>query len=423
MEQIQALKAQVDKLQAAQEAQQNKLTAQEVDRTLEQVLADADRRSQLLQATGFTAGYTKDKFIIQSEDGNFVLNPSIQMQARYIVNYREEDAANKVDGRSKTEEGLELRRLKLTFEGNVFSPDTKYKFQWATVRNTGNLELEEAFFTHRFSGSDFAVRVGQFKDITFHEELTSSKRQLAVERSLLNNFLGGTQTKFIQGVGVIWDDGPEGLPLRAEVGYTDGPNTRNTNFTKGGGSAFLGVANPDFGAYGRAEYLAMGDWKQYDDFTTLGNTQDVLVLGGGAFYTQAGSNYALQHTLDAQYEMGPLGIYGAYLGVISDTDATGNGYNYGFLGQAGYMLNEKWEIFGRYDYMHLDNINVSSDEDSFHEITAGVNYYIKRHAAKITVDIVYLPNGTPADANGLGILAPDAGEDQFVLRSQFQLLL
>ncbi len=423
--QINALKAQVEKLESTQKTQETRLTAKEVDATVGQVLSDADRRSQLMQASGFTAGYSKGKFIIQSEDGNFVLNPGIQMQARYVVNYRDENAANEIDGVAKTEEGLELRRMKLSFEGNVFGPDTKYKFQWASVRSTGNLELEEGYFIHRLSqfSPDWSVRAGQFKDVTYHEEITSSKRQLAVERSLVNNFLGGSQTKYIQGVGLIWDDGADGLPLRAEFGYTDGPNTRNTNFVKGGGSSFLGVANPDFGLYGRADYLAMGEWKQYEDFTAMGNAQDLLAFGAGAFYTQAGSNYALQHTLDAQYETGPFGVYAAYLGVAGDNDAAGNGYNYGLLGQAGYMLNDRWELFGRYDYTHLDNITTATGEDTFHEITAGVNYYMKGHAAKLTVDLVYLPDGTPAAADGLGILAPDAGEDQFVLRGQFQLLL
>jgi hypothetical protein len=427
IEQINALKSQVEQLQSAQESQENRLTAQEVDRTMREVLEDADRRSELMQMQGFTAGYSKGKFIIQSEDGNFVLNPQLQMQLRYIVNYREEDANNEIDGQPKTEEGLELRRMKLAFEGNVFSPDTRYKIQWATNRSNGNLELEEAYVLHRFaqqSVRDFSIRAGGFKDVTFHEEIASSKRQMAVERSLVNQFLGGGQTKYIQGVGINWDDGPDGLPLRGEIGYSDGPNSRNTNFTKAGGSTILGVASPDYAFYARGEYPGFGDWKQYEDFTTMANASDMLVFGAGAFYTEAGTNMAFQHTFDVQYEVDRIGLYAAYLGVVSDTDAGGSGYNYGFLGQAAYMLNDKWEIFGRYDYMHLDNLTTASGENDFHELTAGVNYYMVRsHAAKITVDIVYLPNGSPANADGLGILTPDAGEEQFVFRSQFQLLL
>ena len=65
----------------------------------------------------------------------------------------------------------------------------------------------------------------------------------------------------------------------------------------------------------------------------------------------------------------------------------------------------------------------SVGDDQFHVIAGGVNYYIKAHAVKVTVDLSYLPNGTPVNADALGILDPDADTNQFVLRAQFQLLL
>lgn len=427
MDELKALRAKVEQLEQAQGKQQEKLDAKEVDATVDSVLRDADRRSELLQAQGFTAGYTNGKFIIQSEDGNFRINPNLQLQFRYNTNYREEDAANSIDGDAHTESGFEVRRMKLTFEGNVFSPDTTYKVQWATSRNGGSLALEEAYVKHKLDfAPDFFVRAGQFKDVTFHEELVSSKRQLAVDRSLANEFMAGGVTDYIQGVGLIWDDGAEGLPLRGEVGYTDGPNSDNTNFVDGGGSSQFGVSAPDFGVYGRAEYLAMGDWKQYDDFTARGNKQDLLVFGAGAFYTQAGDNNALLHTFDAQYEYNRLGLYGAYYGVYSDgsDDGDESAYDVGGVIQAGYTLDEReqWEVFGRYSLVSLDSGD-AEDDDNYHEVTAGVNYYMSGHAAKITVDVVYLPDGVPSNQDGIAELDPDADTDQFVLRAQFQLLL
>jgi hypothetical protein len=424
MDQINALKAQVDRLQATQQSQQDRLTAAEVDATVDSVLRDADRRSQLLQAQGFTAGYDKGKFKIQSEDGNFVLNPNIQLQARYVYNYREEDAADTFEGDATNESGFEIRRMKLAFEGNVFSPNTKYKFQWATNRAGGALTLEEAAVSHRFGESPYAVKFGQYKDVTFHEEITSSKRQLAVDRSMANEQLAGGITDYIQGVAVVWDDGAEGLPLRGEFGYTDGPNSDNTNFVDGGGSANFGVANPDYGAYGRLAYLAMGDWKAYDDFTAMKNTSDLLVLGAGAFYAEAGGGNAIFHTVDAQAElMGRLGLYAAYYGVRVEPGDDGGepSYDLGGVAQAGYMLTDKLEGFGRYSLVKFDD--AGDDEDTFNEFTAGVNYYFSGHAAKLTVDAVWLPDGAPSNDTGIGQLDPDADEEQFMVRGQFQLLL
>ena len=424
MDELQALRAKVEQLEAAQTRQADRPDAKEVDATLKSVLEDADRRSQLLQAQGFTAGFNKGKFVIQSEDGNFVLNPNFQLQLRYVTNYREEDAANSIDGDATTEHGFEVARMKLRFEGNVFSPDTKYKFQWGSNRNNGNFVLEEAYVTHKLNfAPDLFVKGGQFKDPTFHEEVTFSRHQLAVDRSLANEVLAGGQTDWIQGVGIVWDDGPEGLPIRGEAGYTDGPNSDNTNFVDGGGSPSFGVASPDYGIYGRVEYLVFGDWDDYLDFTAMRNDQDLLVIGGGLFYTQAGDGDAIFNTVDAQYEMNKLGMYAALYGVYSDGAVGGDSaYDVGGVMQAGYMLNEKWEPFARYSIVSLDS-GGPGDDDNYHEFTAGVNYYMHGHASKFTLDVTYLPDGIPSDQAQIGELDPDADDSQFVLRGQFQLLL
>ena len=96
-----------------------------------------ERLGTSLQAGGFTAGYSKNKFLIQDEAGNFVLNPNFQFQARYVWNYREEDASEPVNGDATNESGLEIRRMKFAFEGNAFSPDLKYKFQWEANQDGG----------------------------------------------------------------------------------------------------------------------------------------------------------------------------------------------------------------------------------------------------------------------------------------------
>ena len=101
-----------------------------------------------------------------------------------------------------------------------------------------------------------------------------------------------------------------------------------------------------------------------------------------------------------QWNAGPLSVYAAYVGLYTDfgnsTTGAGGGYDYGFLAQAGYMLNNDWEVFGRYDYTHLDN-QISGDEDSFHEVSVGVNYYLHGQNAKISVDAGWLPNGASVE--------------------------
>lgn len=403
--QIEALQAQINQLKATQEQQ---VSAAAVDATVEQVLADAHKRSQLMQLEGFTAGYSKGKFLIQSADGAFTLNPNFQLQVRHVVNAQDDS-----DDDWNVEHGFEIRRMRFGVGGKLWK-NVEYTVVWGSNRNGGGLSLEDAVVGYNFSGTPWTVFGGQFKDPVHHEELVSSKHQIAAERSLLNEILGGGQTDRIQGVGVRYEDGP----LMGTVVFHDGANSDNTNFLDGGnGAAPVDDAGADFGISARVEYLAFGNKKAYEDFTAMGNEEDLLVLGAGIDWTQDGSADVYFHTVDAQWETaGGLAIYGAYVATFTDfgDDDT---YDWGAVGQVAYMLNDKWEVFGRYAYIDLDN----SDEE-LHEITGGVNYYVHGHSAKFTIDLTYLPNGAGGADTGLGYV--DSGDDdQFVLRSQFQLLI
>ena len=85
MKQIEQLQAKVEQMEAKQEQSQ---ATQESVATIDRVLKDAEKRSQLMQLEGFTAGWDKG-FKLQSADGNFLLNPYFQFQFRSVTNFRE----------------------------------------------------------------------------------------------------------------------------------------------------------------------------------------------------------------------------------------------------------------------------------------------------------------------------------------------
>ncbi len=65
--------------------------------------------------------------------------------------------------------------------------------------------------------------------------------------------------------------------------------------------------------------------------------------------------------------------------------------------------------------------------DTFHEIAGGVNWFFGPdgafgNRAKVTLDLNYLPYGSPASP-GLDYLASPNGKDEWVLRAQLQLSL
>ena len=415
--QIEALQAKVAQLEATQKAAAGNgaVPRGQQQSTKDEVLADAEKRSKL-GGGAVTGGYVDGKFTLRSEDGAFSLSPGAQLQFRYTANSRDDDAVG-----SDFQDGFEVRRAKFSFAGNVINKDTTYNFQWETDEDDGSVTLEEVWVRLKLH-DDWHLRLGQVKDDVFHEETISSKRQLAVDRSLINELLAGGETDYVQGARLEWDATER---LRANAMIHDGYNSDNTAFTEDGGSSFVGVEPTEWGFSGRVEYFARGAdaKKQYDDFSAMKNKSDLLVLGAGADYSYAGDSHAFFHSADVQYEnTNGLGVYGALIGLEREIDAGDSAYDWGFLVQAGYMFSQKWEGFARWDITFLDDdLLDAGDEDTINEFTIGVNYYLNGHNAKFTLDASYLPDGSPNTEGGIGVLATD--EDSFIFRGQFQLLL
>jgi hypothetical protein len=413
-QQINALRAQQD--QAATQAAQKA----DIDRVMQDAAGRSAPASLQATATDFTAGYKSGKFIIQSADGSFSINPNLQLQVRNVTNIRD------TGDDTITENGFELRRAKLGFAGNVFSKDLTYEFLFEVPRNSGAVNLQDAWARYRFAPS-WLVRLGQFKNPLGKEQTGSSKRLLAAERSLLNELLINGDD-YIQGASLIY--APEDGPLRVEVAGTDGTLQSNTNFRDVSGTT--PDTRPNWGAAGRAEYQIIGKgFKGYDDYSAMNQPEPLLVVGGGVDFTEDGTvDSILTYTVDAQFETGTgFGLFGAMIGrsVENFNGAGDDADDIGFLVQASQMLGvtwakAEWEVFGRYDITILDDERVADPfDDQVHEITVGLNGYFRRHASKVTIDFTYLPNGSPSTADSAGIIS--SPEDQFVIRAQYQLLI
>ena len=407
---------------------------------LDRVLADAEARSTkpavaagtpvLLQngdiddPDPFTAGHN-GKFLLQSEDGNFSLNPNFQLQVRHVANFAPIDEnGGEGDAFDDLDFGFEIRRAKIGFKGNAFSPDLTYDIRLNVSRNGGQAILDNAFVDYTpenglFNNDALGLRIGQYKDPTFYEEASSSSRQMAADRSLVNETLGGGVTDYVQGVGIIY----KGDKANAFFSYVDGVNSGNTNYEDG-----LDLLA---GLTGRVDVIVKGDEGAFRDFTALGTDEDSARVGAGAFLQIADDGddvgYALLHTIDASYETSTgLGLFAAYYGTLFDDGGTGgsDGYNAGAEAQISQVLDEEngWEVFGRYDFIVFDE-DVDG-EDFYHELVAGVNKYWESHKVKMTVDVGILPNGNPGGNSGIGYRADGASDEmQLTIRGQFQLLL
>jgi hypothetical protein len=423
----QLLKAQVEEQRArAVAAGQPGFTKAEADATVERVIGDADTRSQLLAGNGVTAGWDNG-FFIKSDDGNFTLKPGVQAQFRHATAHTD---GLKNDGGDSTVSGFEFRRLRFRFDGNVFTPDFTYSFVWDVNRSGGGVTLLDGWFKYKFADA-WSIKGGQFKDPVHHERLLSGFTQLAVERTLVESLIGGNLTDRVQGVSLIYGDYARDNPLYAEVAFHDGANSKNTDFrdSQPGASGQPATFQADFGAAGRVEYKLFGDWKDYRDYTAKGVKRDLLVVGAGVDFTQRDGSDQFLPTADVQWKS-PFGLAAyaaAYARQIEFRNATGEDsrFDWGAQAQISYLFTPAWEVFGRYDVTHFDG-DFQAGENTFHEFTAGFNYYFGRdgrwvHRAKFTLDVNYLPNGAPSDQTGVDVLASTG--DEFLIRAQFTLQL
>jgi hypothetical protein len=431
-EQLKALQAKVDQMQAKQDA----LDKANAQATANRVEDDASRHDKMLDVDAFTGGWDPKKlqFFIGTEDGNFYLHPGVIFQFRYVANYRD---AGKKSGDSQWTNGFEVRRAKFVFDGNVFSPDLTYKFQWQDGNNGGSPTLEYGWGQYVFmkdvvGGGNLALKAGQYKDPVYKEEFTSDTNQLMIERSLANDLVGGVSTgPLIQGVDLLYTGNK--TPVHADLVFHDGVNSGNTDFTNNRDITTAPIPTAtNFGITGRVDYKVFGDWADTTDLTGKNSGQhDLLDLGAAFDYTDLQGSRDLHWAVDAQYQIAhKLALYTGLFGNDLDfrnvkTGApTGRDDIAGVI-EGGYSLTPVWQLVARYSIVRASDSFKTTGQGTFNEIAGGVNYFMGPDGtwgnhAKLSLDLTYLPNGTPA-ATGLDYLATAEDKAELVLRSQFQL--
>ncbi len=406
--QIDALRAELSQVQTTQG--DNWLTerrAEEVKGLIMEVLSDADTRASLLN-DGAVAGHDGKHFFIASPDGAFAMYLAGQLQFRYVYNNQDISTGDEDEG------GFTTRRAKVKLKGHISSPKVKYDVTLAHS-SSGNTFLEDYNVSYDYT-DNLTVSAGLMKLPFLREELVSSSKQLAAERSSTNEFFTLNRAE-----GIKLTYGEDNWVLNLMV--SDGANT--------GISGPFGQSS-EFAATVRGDIALEGELKQAKDFTGWDGEGTSLVLGG-AYHLELGdgrnggtSDYNA-YTVDLSYEDSGFNLYGAYIVAEIDPDSSGSSDRDmdGFVVQGGIdLVPDKTEIFGRYEFIDGD----VSGEDDFDAYTVGVNFYINGHATKFTVDAVFLnedlptsnPFGANAGSSSLGLLT--GTEDEMAVRSQFQLL-
>lgn len=274
------------------------------------LIRDAEQHSQLFTESPIGSGYDPSKgFIIAGDGGKFLLHPFLLLQVRDVTNWRD-DA--KTDGASDTQNGFEIRRMQIGFDGNVFNPDWTYRIFIQTDRSGGAASLFDAWVKYHFPDSLWYVEVGQFKTPFAHEQLVFDRTLLAADRTLTDDILTSGEA-FSHGVMAIYDNTDS---VRVKADFTNGFGTNDVNFEN------YPARPANFGIGARGEYKFTGHWKDYDQFTSLGDKEDLLVAGMGVDWTEADPSEFIRQAVDVQCNHGGLGLYGAYIGRYTGQNGT-----------------------------------------------------------------------------------------------------
>jgi hypothetical protein len=349
------------------------------------------------------------------------LKVSAQVQARYQANFRDDASTTLANPDDDTTIGFSIRRAKITVAGDV-TDNISAQIRFAFDRNGGAAVLENAYADWAIN-DDLTLRMGQFKQQLIREENVSSSRQLASERSTVNETIN---QGYSQGIEAHFG----GDSWRGAVGFSDGLNSANTPFSS--------TAEADYALNARFEFLLGGDaeWSQFKQFTSWRGSNAGGMLGAAIAWQSmgdtnpsapAGSSDMTTATVDFSWVADG---WNAYVAGIWQSMSPATGVDtdvYGIVAQGGFFVTDQDELFGRYDLFMPDDSNAPADED-FNAITVGWNHYFvpESHAAKFTLDLAYYLDATTTStgvstSDGHNLL-PDSEDGQLALTAQFQFL-
>lgn len=432
-EEIRQLKAEVARLRAKdRDSWLSERRKKEVRSLVQEVMADADTRTSF-QEDSLTAGHDGSHFFLADPDGDFLLELAGHFQLRYTYNRREgnrsfdEDAGAFVD-EDRNIGGFSLRRIKFQPSGYVTYGDRRIYFDISLAGS--DEQADDAFFEDYTVATDLtdnlAILGGRFKQPFALQNIRSSSRQLAVERSAVHETFTVDRSE-----GVMLTLDTERVRLYGAI--NDGREAERTRFEED---------DTDVAFTGRGELLLAGDWDNFKDVSSWSGDPFAAMLGAAAHYeigetgTAAANDNFLLWTADLSVEGAGFGAMFAGYGHHTDNEAGPDFDDFGLLAEAGYMvIPDTLEPFVRWQTLFQDEARLTGapgeGEEETSIATAGLNWYHAGHDSKFTLDVSYAfdplvdPLGGPDTdeftSGSIGWREDDPTEDgQILVRAQYQ---
>lgn len=375
--------------------------AQEFEAIVRDVLEDADARTSMA-GEGMIAGHNGKNFFLSNPDETFLMKIGGQMQFRYIVSDQD-------DRSDETEAGFQFRRMKLAVKGHVTAnPKVEYGLVLAGDRDSGSVSIEDATLKFPLPGAESwkgKIKIGKFKIPFLREELNSSSKQLAVDRSSATEYMTADRADQVQ----IELSPSETVKILLSV--NDGADSELTEFN---------ADNVEIAFAGRVDVALQGSLKQIKDFTAKPGEETGVFVGGGFLWSigdadngdmvvdsdigsSDGDSDYFAFTIDGSVETNGVNIFAAFTkGSIDPDSGVGPAFQdrdpSTLLVQGGFHLTDEFEPFVRWECIDAD----VSGEDEAYLLTVGFNWYVDGHNAKLTMDVVYFYDGDVPTSNPFG---------------------
>ncbi len=421
--QIQELKRQMEIIQ-----QQNQQQLEELRQKIEALEAQKEEDQKKIEELTkededawykkVEVGYKKpgDGFTIKSKDGLFSLRTRLRTQFQFSINDTDdEDVAT----------DFNVRRLRLYFDGNAFTPWLLYYIQ-ISGDNNGEFTLRDAYFDFAYN-TMFVPRPGQYKVPFNREELTSSSELQLVERSIVNDefaygrdrgvsIYGVLGNFLVYGAGVFNGDGRNGLSVDSNMLYA--------------GRVMLTPCCGEL-KYSNSSFPAGGDYKIEPNF---GEDKPLFAFGVGLAgipglnidqktpdsdiderFAEIGTTDAdvFSLTADANFKYSIFSIEGEfdYRRIAPEESGLPRVNDYGVRAQTGlFLMPDFIEVAARYAQIWYDT-DVAG-RDTTWQLTPGINFYLsKSHKYKIQLDYSFIRNEF-TDSDDI---------DENIFRAQLQL--
>jgi hypothetical protein len=341
-------------------------------------------------------GYDKG-FFIKSGDGKYSLKITSRVQPFYNGTFNANDVADK--------HNFEIRRARLTLEGNIHSKSLGYKFQ--TDFGKGFLTLKDYHVDVKLA-DDVWLRAGQWKRPFSRQQINSSGRLEIATRSVTDSVFGaGRDIGF-----AIRNDYEKSPDLEWIVGVFNGtgdgsklsgtvevdPMTGEGDVTGGSFTNVPGKFRPTF--VGRVG-LNNGGIKGYQEADLEGGP---LRWGAAAsVWIEADrdeddkSNQKVQ--LDFIAKANGFSATGGFYGMSSQQGVktfSDQGLSHvGFHLQGGYMVTPKIQTVARYALIDVQTDFEGGSNLDAQEIVVGGNYFAFGHDAKLQGAVrLLVPEGT-----------------------------